>query len=307
VLAEGNESPARVVVFAFPGGGYTKEYFDLRHPELDGPSQAEYHAARGVVFVACDPYGGGDSTPLPAGVTSLEATSRIFHQVVRDTIAGLRTGTLVDGLEPLDIAVTVGIGHSLGGMQLIAHQGGHGTFDAIAVLGFSAVHTRTPTPSGDVAPHGEQPPGTGEELDAAWAGPLVDDIANLRYAYHWEDVSPALVAEDMGAGFPTRTAKVLPPWISQTFPPFAADCMAPGVVANEAAAIEVPVFVGAGERDVVPSLADEARAYAASTDITLYRLGRSAHMHNFSPQRAVLWRRLQAWFGEISSTSQEDW
>jgi pimeloyl-ACP methyl ester carboxylesterase len=82
--------------------------------------------------------------------------------------------------------------------------------------------------------------------------------------------------------------------------------MAPGVVADEAAAIAVPVFVGAGERDVVPCLAGEARAYAASTDITLYQLGRSAHMHNFSPRRALLWRRLQAWFGESLSTSQED-
>jgi hypothetical protein len=290
----------RTVCFAFPGGGYTKAYFDLRHPELDGPSEAEYHARRGLVFIACDPYGGADSTRLDVSELGLESTAAAVDAAVCDTLGLLRAGRLHDDLPAMEIGAVVGIGHSLGGMQLIAHQARHSRFDAVAVLGWSAVHTTIPTPGQDLAPHSAGPAGA-ETLDEAWAGPLVDDVSHLRYAYHWDNVSAVLVGEDMGVGFPTRTASVLPAWISDTFPPFAAICMSPGVVAAEAAAIAVPVFIGAGQRDVVPELHAEATAYAASTDVTLVQIPRTAHMHNFSPHRELLWCRLQAWIDELAT------
>lgn len=287
----------RLVCFAFPGGGYGRTYFDLHHPELDGPSQAEYHADAGVVFIACDPYGGGDSTPLPPEKCDLEATAAAAHVAVCDALERLSAGDLVDKLGPIEIAGCIGLGHSLGGMQVIAHQAGHRTFDALAVLGWSAVQTQLPTRDGALTPHHTD--AADGALDEAWAGPMVDELAHLRYAYHWEDVSPVIVREDMSVGFPTRTAETLPPWITRTFPPFAAICLAPGVVAEQAAAITVPVFVGAGERDVVPSLHAEAAAYSQSRDVTLVELSHSAHMHNFSPQRQLLWLRLQSWLASF--------
>jgi pimeloyl-ACP methyl ester carboxylesterase len=66
-------------------------------------------------------------------------------------------------------------------------------------------------------------------------------------------------------------------------------------VREQAASIDVPVFVAAGERDVLPGLRAEAAAYPGSPDITLTQVPRCAHMLNFSPQRFRLWRRLHAW------------
>lgn len=282
---------SRVVVFAYPGGGYTRGYYDLRRPSLPGHGQADYHRSRGWVVVTCDPLGTGDSTPLDDAVVTLDASARAADLAARYVLGRLRAGLLRSDLRPLPVAAAIGIGHSLGGMQLIHQQAAFRTFDAIAVLGFSAVHTVIPTPGpGVLAPARAQ-----SSVADAWSGPLSDDSAHLRYAYHWDDVPDDLVAEDMSAGFPVRTANPLPPWISATFPPFAAVCMAPGVVAAQAAAVDVPVFVGAGERDVLPDLRAEAAAYAASPDITLSRVRRCAHMHNFSPQRRDLWQRLHLW------------
>lgn len=295
VIAQPSMSGPRVVCFAFPGGGYGRGYFDIEHPDLDGPGQAVYHATHGVVFVACDPYGGGDSTELSADERDLTATVDGCDLAVKYALSALKDGSLIDWLGPLEVSTCVAIGHSLGGMQLIAHQGAHPTFDAIGILGWSAVHTQTPTEGGFVAPTADRTRSSHTSLDEAWAGPMVDEIANLRYAYHWDDVSARIVAEDMGVGFPTRTADVLPPWTTRTFPPFAAICMSAGVVADEAAAIKAPVFVALGERDVSQNLHAEAPAYQGSCDVTLVQLPKTAHMHNFSPQREYLWARLQAW------------
>jgi hypothetical protein len=298
VFAGPGSSRPRVAAFAFPGGGYTRGYFDLRHPSLPGPGQAEYHRSRGWVFVACDPLGVADSTPLDDTIVTLDASARAAHLAVRDICERLRTGTLTGDLGPVEIAATIGIGHSLGGMQLIHQQAALRTFTGVAVLGFSAVHTVIPVAGdGALAPAADFSGRSGQPVSVAdaWSGPLSDDIAHLRYAYHWEDVPDDIIREDMSVGFPVRTARPLPPWVSATFPPFAAVCMAPGVVREQAASIEAPVFVGAGERDVLRDLRAEAAAYSGSRDITLTQIPRCAHMHNFSPRRLDLWHRLHVW------------
>jgi Alpha/beta hydrolase family len=302
VIAPREGAGPRTLCFAFPGGGYSRHYFDLRHLELSGPSQAEFHAAAGIVFVAFDPYGGGESTPLPPDRLGLDATADACHFATEAAIARLRKGDLVPGLSPLEVSLSIGIGHSLGGMQVIAQQARNASFNAVAILGWSAVHTIVPTRDGVLAPHAEAPVASAGDLAAAWAGPLVDEMANLRYAYHWEDVSAVLVQEDMTVGFPTRTARVLPAWITETFPPFASVCLTEGIVSTEAARIRVPVFVGAGERDVMADIRREPAAYAASRDITVFQVPRMAHMHNFSPQRRLLWARLQRWIDGLHAS-----
>src|SRR3954447_11219619 len=64
LVTPNDTSSCRTFVFAFPGGGYNRRYFDLRHPALAGDTQAEWHARHGMVFLTLYPYGGGDSTKL---------------------------------------------------------------------------------------------------------------------------------------------------------------------------------------------------------------------------------------------------
>ena len=289
-------SGPRTVCFGFPGGGYNKFYYLLDHPDLTRPSQAEYHARRGIVFISCDPFGDGDGTRLAQEERDLETTARAVDSAVAWTLERLRAGTLGGSWGTVEVDKTVGIGHSLGAMQLIVQQALYSTFDAIAVLGFSAVHSMIPTSNGYIEPGVQESDRAKTNLEDAWTGPIVENSSHLRFAYHCDDVPQRLVDEDMNAGFPTRRAHDLPPWISQTFPPFVTECLNDGIVGKEAALVDVPVFVGTGQIDIVPDLEDESNAYKASPQVTLYELGGSAHMHNFSPKRQTLWSELHEWF-----------
>lgn len=293
IVAPRDPHACKSVIFAFPGGGYGRHYYDIRHAALPGDTEAEYHARRNTIFVSFDPYGGGDGSLLDAADCTLATTVAVFDTLSRTMVDQLRAGTLVDGLPPVSIQKSIGVGHSLGGMQLIAQQGRHLTYDAVAVLGFSAIHTVVPTPEGMLAPHASDE--QAGSLAEAWSGPFTEEMSNLRYAYHWENVDPGLVIEDMTVGFPVRRDGELPSWTTRTFPPFAKICLQEGVVAEDAAKITVPVFVSAGERDVMNGIRPESMAYAAAEDITIYEIKECAHMHNFSPRREALWGRMQDW------------
>ena len=94
--------------------------------------------------------------------------------------------------------------------------------------------------------------------------------------------------------YPARGGNV-PPWGSATGPACSIWMTSPGVIAAEAAVVAVPVFVGVGERDVVPTPREEPRAYRRSPDISVAVYPRMAHMHNMASTREQLWRRLQSW------------
>ena len=87
----------------------------------------------------------------------------------------------------------------------------------------------------------------------------------------------------------------MPEWGTPLAPPVAAQMVSAGVIAHEASLISAPVFLGVGERDIVPDLRLEPRAYENCDDITLFRCPRMAHMHNFAPTREELWARVHAW------------
>jgi pimeloyl-ACP methyl ester carboxylesterase len=73
----------------------------------------------------------------------------------------------------------------------------------------------------------------------------------------------------------------------------------PFIVSDHARRIECPVFIGLGERDSTCDHHDEPRAYASSSDVTLFILPRSAHCHNTAGTRHDLWDRLARWVRSI--------
>lgn len=299
VMPDDDRSGPRTLALAFPGGGYARGYWDIQCPGLDGYSQAEHHAQRGWVFAAIDHLGVGESSHPEPGELTLEVLAAANSAASRGLVEGLRTGALVDGLASVEIGQTIGMGQSMGGCLTIVAQGAHAPFDAIAVLGFSAHHTVLPSPDGGVEiEHVER----GNTAESTLARTSVDlnrrDV--FAWAFHWDDVEPTLLEADLGSGYPARTGTP-PPWGSNTVPPSAVAMLSPGVVSQEAAAIAAPVFVGVGERDVVPDPWSEPSAYRASRDITLVVVPRMAHMHNFAGTRRQLWERLQAWGDALSA------
>lgn len=271
-----DELPERpVVAFCWPGGGYSREYFDIHVAGFDGYSQAEHHTARGIVVVACDHLG--------TGASSETDRSQLSHE----NVAAANRATVDGVLGELDLRdpVLVGVGHSFGGELLIVQQGRQRTFAGIAILGYSAIEVRSPRPPADgvSAAGGRVPPP--DEMTAQ----------DLRtYAFHWEDVPEEIVREDMKGEHPARE-QPLPMWASDRRPGGRHWTHRGAPVAHWANVIECPVFVGFGERDAVADPHLEPTAYRRSRDVTLFVGPRMAHVHNFAGTRHLLWDRLATW------------
>jgi hypothetical protein len=304
---------APVVCFALPGAGYGRRYFTFDMP--DGGGQAGWHAGRGWIFVAVDTLGVGEaSLPDPARL-DFRTVSAANHATARAVLDRLAEGGLAAGFPAIAAPVVLGLGQSMGGAMTLHQQAHHGTFDAIGVLGFSAVHTTArarpgapPVPipflTRDTALGGPDPL-TLERRQAAAVNaavlalsaqaPYPNDLATPPgWSYHFDDVPTEIVARDLA------TEGELPPWRSATMPGLVHWVTAPGALAPEAAAIVAPVLAAFGERDVAEDPRFEAKAYRHAVDFSLFICPRMGHMHNFAGSRELLWSRIHHWGAHVA-------
>ena len=279
------------VVFGYPGGGYGRRYFHIT--ALPGYSQAEHHTARGVVVVASDHLGVGDSSQPDTFELSYERLAAANHATARTILERLASGALADGVPAVEIGAVIGTGQSMGGCLLTVQQGNHRTFDGVAFLGWSGIETNFPARDGTRLRWPMPPRGTDlRPIAADILGVVAPDPDHYRFAFHWDDEEPALMEADLASYRPytgvTRGDESTP-WGSATVPACAVTMMTPGAVAAEAAAIDVPVLVACGERDVVADPSAEPAAYRSSPDVRVVVVPGMAHMHNFARSRKVLW------------------
>ena len=301
------------VCFAFPGGGYCRRYYSFDMPDGSGGGEAGFHCDRGWIFIACDHLGFGESTIPEGNALNLDNVAAANDAMVRQVMARLEAGTLVDGLDPIVDATCLGIGQSMGGCFTVVAQGNHQTFHGIGVLGYSGVHTVVPTRPGQLpaawpwisrrssldAPHVlnaaalAQAPGVKlGDAEALQAAARAGEHP-FQWSFHHNDEPADIVTLDMMAS--AGLVDPLPEWRSATTPPCGVYMVAPGAVALEAAVVRVPVLIAMGERDVVPDPLGEPRAYKSAEDIQLFICPQMAHMHNFAPTRVRFWERIHNW------------
>lgn len=287
------DGPLTVLV-AYPGGGYGRGYYNIAAP--GNYSQAWHHTDDGFAVIACDHLGVGDSSRHDPFGLDFETLAAANHATVREILRRLTVGELAPDLPPQAIAGVVGIGQSFGGALLTVQQGRHGTFDGVALLGWSGIHTMFPVPGGGY--QAVPVPPRGADLSSHVAD-IVESAAALeehfRFCFHWPD-SPAELREADFASYGAEPRAVRGsaelPWGSDATPPCAILMLAPGVVSAEAAAIDVSVLVACGERDVVSDPHAEPVAYRNSPDVSVAVYPRMAHMHNFAATRHQLWERI---------------
>ena len=292
------------ILVLLPGAGYGRGYFNLPVP---GGSQAMYHAGRGNIVVAIDPLGVGDSSP-GEGAAAAAATATL-NAAMDHISAGLRAGTLLQGVGPVAFGAMVGAGQSLGGHLLVATQAEYETFAGIALLGSSMAGTRFPLPSG-----------------GSTSSPAEADFG---YVFHWGHIPvvdptdtptdlAGLIGVDAAIGLPVRDGDA--PWASRSIPSYVVEL----TEASKAKAGQISgfVLVAAGERDVTAPLEEEAATFTSAKGVGTYLLAEAAHMHNFADTREQLWkqvdtfvhhsttygRRTQSdeYMGRFSTTTDED-
>jgi alpha-beta hydrolase superfamily lysophospholipase len=288
-----------VLVVCVPGGGMSRRYFDLAVDgeavpngaagDAGGWSMARSLAAAGLWVLTLDHPGVGDSdVPDDPGALGPDAVAATDAAAVAAAAAGLRAGTLVDGLAAVPDLLVVGCGHSMGGLLTVLQQAHHRSYDAVALLGFA----------------GSGLPATLLPAEAPYAG----DPASARAAIR--DLAEARFGRPLAVGNTGPSPMLLGPGVVVPEAAIAAITasgspllvqpgllsMIPGSSAPEQAAIDVPVFLGVGEHDithgdprVIPS------EFPACDDVTLFVLRGAGHNHNVAPPRQQLWDRLAAW------------
>jgi pimeloyl-ACP methyl ester carboxylesterase len=286
------ELPLRpVVVVAIPGGTYHRRYWDLQPPGRSGFSQAEFLAERGVVFVACDYLGGGDSSrPDDGDFIGLEVQADAAHGVFVNIRDSLARGSLVDGLPPVADPTIIGIGQSLGGFITMIQQGKYADYPAIGIFGASPLL---------IANTRQQP--EWEQLSAAERRAWIT-AENARQSggrelamYHgapreqYRGIFHAIDVPDDLLAYDDAECHTLIPRNAGI------DGMTPGFAQPFADRIRSPVFLAFGEFDVSADPRAEPQGYPGSSDITVVVVPQMAHMHNFAETRAQLWERFSEW------------
>ena len=290
--AEVDEQDLRVLV-CWPGGSYGRDYWDIQLPGRDGHSFAEHMTARGFVVIAADPLGVGDSDrPEDGTLCTYAALADAAHGAVQLLRARLTDGTLVADLPPIAAARIVGVGHSMGGGLVVLQQARWGSYDTIAVLGYTHGVKARSVPSGDDASRRatavEQAKGFwGEQWDARYG---IVDKAPHQIWLNGPDAPADIVAAD------NANAVI---WPAEPY----VDALHVGYTAAYAARVTTPVLIAFGEFDIAEQPRDEAAFYEGCDDITLFVLSGSYHCHNFQEGRSRLWDRLGAWATEVATAS----
>jgi alpha-beta hydrolase superfamily lysophospholipase len=273
---------ARALLVCLPGGTYSREYWDLNIPGRHGYSFADFATENGYAVVTIDPLGTGESSK-PAGdfdFTDIAATLASAVSVL-PTLTGERAPTLA-------------LAHSLGGYLAITQQSLFSSYAGLVTLGCTNQHVAPLNLDPAFIARSATPQGRAElaqQILSALPEPYFEGPREyLQSWFHLADVPADVVAADC------VTAKSVVPRVFGT-------AMIPGVVAEHAARIDVPVLIGYGVVDVSPDPRAEARLYCSSPDITTIVLADSAHCHNLASSRHRLWRRLLDWVATVTCAS----
>jgi pimeloyl-ACP methyl ester carboxylesterase len=250
------------LIYAIHGGGYTRAYW---HPPFaDGSySFARYFCDQGKAVLAIDMLGMGQSSkPEPESRLTFEMFVAAHASALTQAIAGLERSVSVTG-----------IGHSMGGMMIIAQAAARPVFTRVAVLGWA--NEPLDLAGVDVA-----------QLRAGIipSGYVQTERAPMRPLFYWPDVPQSLIDADEANGSATPAS-------------LGRCALTPGIVHEAAARITVPVLVVQSAIDTSPAPENELTYFSASANVALQRLESAAHCQNFASTRAQHWSDLNDWIG----------
>lgn len=271
-------TPNPTVLVCLPGGTYNRAYWHLDVPGYPGYNFAEYAVGQGYAVVAIDPLGTGDSSK-PARDISLQ-----------DIAAALACALPALSEMTGNTARPIALAHSLGGYLAILQQAAAASYAGLAILGCTNQYVAPLNlDAGFIAtaatPRGRQV--LADQFTSLIPEQYIEASRDqLQCWFHQPDVPAAVVEADT-----VITKSVVPRSFSAA--------AIPGVVAEEAALLDVPVLLGYGEVDVSPDPSRETRFYARSTDITTLVVPGSGHCHNMASTRHALWQQLLEWAGRV--------
>jgi pimeloyl-ACP methyl ester carboxylesterase len=265
-------------LFCFPGGGMTQSYFNL-----EGASFAQAMVSCGFVVVTFDHYGTGDSAPARDAFTLTGAVlARADAQATLILAKRLRAGEALPGLPPMPDLVIIGVGHSMGGMIVTMQQSYAQPYAGLALLGFS-------TRGLPEVLNGE------EKLVAAQKSRGAEDYVRLAQARFGAPLADIPVRGNGSAALLAASGPLLAVSAMQS--------MLPGNIADEAAAIDVPVFLAVGDRDITGRPGRIAAAFGNARAVELLVSPATGHHPFIAPSAPGLYSALSAWAGRVATAA----
>jgi pimeloyl-ACP methyl ester carboxylesterase len=253
------------LIFALHGGGYSRIYW---HPPFadESYSFARWFTAKGKAVLAIDMLGMGESSkPEPESRLTSKIIAAAHADALRQVVAELG--------RPLSVT---GIGHSMGGMMIIAQAAAHPAFDRVAVLGWA----NEPMILGDTDV---------ATLQAGLipSGYLPTPREPMRALFYWPDVPQTLIEDD------EAHASATPVTLGR-------DALTPGIVHQASASIRVPVLLVQSVIDTSPAPDKERAYFSGSPSVELHLLEDAAHCQNFAGTRTKHWAELNGWIDRTS-------
>lgn len=273
---------ARPVLFwCVPGGGVSRDYYDLADPQGDGADDFSFAAAMtaaGHIVVTIDPAGVGESTrPADGYSLTTEAVATGNARALAEFRGRLAVGG-IEGLPPLADMMVIGTGHSAGAMISVVHQTAAHDFDAMLLFCFGTA-------------------GLPEYMDDTHRAALLEPdggrsriVEFARARFGGEPYLPAPMQEkDTPAGRALRGV------MNRVLANIGMHAMLPGNVARELGELDVPVFLSVGDRDMTGPPHLLPRDYASCPDFTLHVVPTAGHHVFVAPGAERLYRRVLGW------------
>ena len=287
-----------VLLVCLPGGGMNRGFFDLVPPGTNGLGDASFSfarqmAARGFIVALIDHLGIGESSrPKDGFALSGDVLAHATHHVLGAINTRVRTHYGASAAQKC----TVGVGHSMGALVTVLQQAQHRSYEAIALLGFSThgLPTYVPQPLHSLA------------RDPQALRAQLPQLARRMFKEPYPYLERTSESRGMFAGDRADARGIaalhllrepilpLPSWHS----------MLPGNVAHEAASIDVPVFLGMGDRDIVGPPDQAPSAFPRSPLIELQVLPESGHSLFLFAARLVLFETLATWARSIAGSDK---
>lgn len=281
-----------VLFFCLPGGGMNREFFDLQGAG-DRFSFARQMAARGFICALVDPPGvGASDAPEDGFALTPQRLANILAQVHSQVCDDLQAGRIDESLPAIGKVVSIGLGHSMGALLTVLQQHASSGHAALALLGFSTQGLPQYLPS-EAKVLLDEP----EQLRAQMV-----TLARQMFGESYPQVKSGGGGDFYRSAQANRQAvKAIKPARDVLLPVPAFMSMLPGNVAPEAAAINVPVYLGLGEDDFVGLPETEDAGFVNSSNVEQKILPATGHSFFLFDSREQLFDGLAHWARDLST------
>lgn len=279
------------VLCCLPGGGLSRRYWDLVTEASTVFSFARAMCALGHVVATFDMIGAGDSsrpqdgfgiTPDVIAEANAQATARV--------LASLRAGTLDPAVAPMPGLRSIGVGHSLGAVSSIVQFARHPEHAALVLLGFGGAGFPSELDAGELGIAG----------DAAAIRANVVRLARARYPQaYWRLVGSSRTREVYGSGGDKGAMTALRGAGTDLLATAGLFSMIPGSIRSECESIDVPLFLGIGDRDICGPPHAVPACFPKCPDVTLVVMPATGHTHFVFPSTPALFARIATWVDTV--------